>query len=150
MLVIVSGIVILIRLLQPRNPLVSMLVIVSGIVILVRLWQPLKAEAPILVTVSGIVMLVRLLQPLKAEEGIDVSFVITTFFREEGTLAELFQELLAPNRYPKYLLLPSIASPTNGTVILVRLLQPLKTYSPILVTVPGIVILVKLLHPLKA
>ena len=43
-----------------------MLVTPSGIVMLLRLLQPLKAELPMLVTLSGIVMLLRLLQPLKA------------------------------------------------------------------------------------
>ena len=40
-----------------------MLVTLSGIVTLVRLLQPSKAELPMLVTPSGIVTLVRLLQP---------------------------------------------------------------------------------------
>ena len=43
-----------------------MLVTLTGIVMLVKLLQLLNAEAPILVKLSGIVMLVRLLQPLNA------------------------------------------------------------------------------------
>jgi Na+-translocating ferredoxin:NAD+ oxidoreductase RnfD subunit len=43
-----------------------MLVMLSGIVTLVRLLQDWKAPHPMLVTLSGIVTLVRLLQPLKA------------------------------------------------------------------------------------
>ena len=39
-----------------------MLVTLSGIVTLVRPVQPLNAEAPMLVTLSGIVMLVRPVQ----------------------------------------------------------------------------------------
>ena len=37
-----------------------------------------------------------------------------------------------------------------GIVILVKLVHPLKVFSPILVTLSGIVTLVKLVHPLKA
>ena len=40
-----------------------MLVTPSGILMLLRLLQPRKAESPMLVTLFGIVMLVRLLQP---------------------------------------------------------------------------------------
>ena len=40
-----------------------MLVTLSGIVMLVRPVQPLNADSPMLVTLSGIVMLLRLLQP---------------------------------------------------------------------------------------
>ena len=43
-----------------------MLITLSGIVMLVRLVQFKKAESPILVTLSGIVMLVRLVQLQKA------------------------------------------------------------------------------------
>ena len=43
-----------------------MLVTLSGIVMLVRLLQPEKASYTMLVTLSGIVMLVRLLQSKKA------------------------------------------------------------------------------------
>ena len=68
------------------------LVTESGIVMLVRLLQPLKALLPILVTESGIVMLVRLLQPSKApypilvtESGIRtdvIFFLIAPIFSE--------------------------------------------------------------------
>ena len=40
-----------------------MLVTLSGIVMLVRPLQPEKAELPMLVTLSGIVTLAKLLQP---------------------------------------------------------------------------------------
>ena len=43
-----------------------MLVTLSGIVTLVKLLQPEKAELPMRVTLSGIVTLVRLVQSLKA------------------------------------------------------------------------------------
>ena len=43
-----------------------MLVTLSGIVTLVKDVQPLKAELPMLVTLSGIVTLVRDAQPSKA------------------------------------------------------------------------------------
>ena len=44
-----------------------MLVTLSGIVMLVSLLQPENANSPMLVTLSGIVMLVRLLQPENAK-----------------------------------------------------------------------------------
>ena len=43
-----------------------MLVTLSGIVMLVRPVQPRNAQAPMLVTLSGIVMLVRPVQPSNA------------------------------------------------------------------------------------
>ena len=43
-----------------------MVVTLSGMVMLVRLLQPEKAELPMLVTLSGMVMLVRLVQSAKA------------------------------------------------------------------------------------
>ena len=67
MLVTLSGIVMLVKLLQLANAYAPMLVTLSGIVMLVKLLQPLKVELPILVTLSGIVMLVKLLQLAKAE-----------------------------------------------------------------------------------
>ena len=60
MLVMLSGIVMVVRLLQKAKP--PMLVTLSGIVMLVRLVQSRKASFPMLVTLSGIVMLVRLVQ----------------------------------------------------------------------------------------
>ena len=50
-----------------------MLVTPSGIVTLLRLLQPKNAESPMLVTLSGIVMLVRLLQPENAESPMFVT-----------------------------------------------------------------------------
>ncbi len=43
-----------------------MLLTLLGIVMLVRLIQPRKASSPMLVTLFGIVMFVRLVQSLKA------------------------------------------------------------------------------------
>ena len=43
-----------------------MLVTLSGIAMLVSLVQPLKVQLPMLVTLFGIVMLVSPVQPLKA------------------------------------------------------------------------------------
>jgi uncharacterized membrane protein HdeD (DUF308 family) len=50
-----------------------MLVTLSGIVTLVRPLQPWKAKSPMLVTLSGIVTLVRLLQLLKASSPMAVT-----------------------------------------------------------------------------
>ncbi len=47
-----------------------MLVTLSGMVTLVKPVQPENAEAPILVTLSGIVTLVKPVQPLKADAAI--------------------------------------------------------------------------------
>ena len=66
MVVTLSGIVMLVRLLQRAKAQLPMVVTLSGIVMLVRLLQPAKAETPMLVTQSGIVMLVRLMQEEKA------------------------------------------------------------------------------------
>ena len=62
MLVTLLGIVMLVRLLQPRNAPFPMLVTLLGIVMLFRLLQPLNAQLSMLVTLFPIVMLVRLLQ----------------------------------------------------------------------------------------
>ena len=67
MLVTLSGMVILVRLLQLEKALYPMLVTLFGMVILVRLLQLSKAESLMLVTLSGMVMLVRLLKLEKAE-----------------------------------------------------------------------------------
>ena len=66
MLVTPSGIVMLVRLMQPEKAQAPMLVTPSGMVILVRLLQLVKAASGMLVTLSGIVMLFRLLQKRKA------------------------------------------------------------------------------------
>ena len=56
-----------------------MVVTPSGIVILLRLLQPENAEPPMEVTPSGIVILVRLLQPANAYSPMVVTpFSITT------------------------------------------------------------------------
>ena len=56
-----SGIVMHVRLSQPKNA-GPMLVTLSGIAILVRLVQFSNVQSPMLVTLSGIVILVRLVQ----------------------------------------------------------------------------------------
>ena len=66
MLVTLSGIVMLVRLVQPKKAAFPMLVTPFPIVMLVRLVQSRKASFPMLVTLSGIVTLVRLLQSWKA------------------------------------------------------------------------------------
>ena len=66
MLVTLSGIVTLVRLVQPENASSPMLVTLLGIVTLVRLVQPENASSPMLVTLLGIVTLVRLVQPENA------------------------------------------------------------------------------------
>ena len=74
-----------------------------------------------------------------------------TSFKLSGTYFLLSLEVAAPKIYPKcVLLVPSSVDPTNGMVILVKLLQLLNAESPILVTLFGIVMLVKLLQPLNA
>jgi hypothetical protein len=64
MLVTLSGIVMLVRLVQLNAPF-PMLVTLSGIVTLVRPVQPQNAPFPMLVTLSGIVTLVRPVQPIE-------------------------------------------------------------------------------------
>ena len=54
MLVTLSGIVILVKLLQPSNAQSPILVTLLGIVTLVKLVQPSNAQLPILVTLFGI------------------------------------------------------------------------------------------------
>jgi hypothetical protein len=60
MLVTLSGIVMLVRRVQPLKAFSPISVTLSGIVILVRPLQLEKAPTPMLVTPSGIVMLVSL------------------------------------------------------------------------------------------
>jgi hypothetical protein len=91
-------------------------------VMLVRLLQPLKAFCPIVVTLLGMVMLVRFLQSRKALSAILVPPVITTVFNDAGTT----EEFDPPNIYPKLVFeVPVLVLPTNGIVMLSRLLQPL-------------------------
>ena len=64
MLVTLSGgIVMFVKLVQFSNAEYLMLVTLSGIVMLAKLVQFLKALYPMLVTLSGIVILVKLVQP---------------------------------------------------------------------------------------
>ena len=86
--------------------------------------QPLKAEEPIEVTVVGIVIFSILVKLAKAEEGISVSRVMTTFFKESGTEPKILAKLLV-----ELTLLP-----TNGMVILTIESQPLKAPLPMDVT----------------
>ena len=61
-----------------------MLVTLSGMLMLVRLLQPENAPSPMLVTLSGMLMLVSLLQPSNAFAGIVVAFVTVTLRKVEG------------------------------------------------------------------
>lgn len=69
MLVTLSGIDILVRLVQLRKAACPMIVTPLPIVILVSLVQSENAPPPIFVTLSGIVTLVSSLQSEKAEEA---------------------------------------------------------------------------------
>lgn len=116
MLVTLLGIVILAKLLHPENAELPILVILSGIAMLVKLLQSRNAESPILVTLSGIVILVRLLQRENAEALMLTPPVITAVLKEDG---------IVPKIYPKEVFdLPLFFPPTNGSVMLVKLLQP--------------------------
>ena len=73
MLVMPFGIVILVRLRQPKNAKPPMLVTLSGIVMLVRLRQSLNALLPMLVTgnllyVEGMMTFVSVHEPIPATE----------------------------------------------------------------------------------
>ena len=59
--VTLSGIVMLVKLVQPPKPLIE--VTLFGIIMLVRLVQPLKVSYSIEVILFGISMLVRLVHP---------------------------------------------------------------------------------------
>lgn len=137
--------VILVKLLQSRNIPNSILVNLFGIAIVVKLLQPSNAQLPIFVTLFSIVTLVKLLQPSNALLPMLVAPVIITILSELGTWLELYLYELAPNIYPKcVLLVPSLLAPTNGIAIVVKLLQPENALRPILVTLFGIVMLVRL------
>ena len=82
MLVTLLPIVTLVNLVQPEKALSPMLVTLTGIVTLVNPVQPEKVSLPMLVTLSEMVMLVNPVQPEKAPLSI-CSPVIFTEFREE-------------------------------------------------------------------
>ena len=67
MLVTLTGIVTLVKPLQPSKAPPPMLVTLFGIVILVKPLQPSKAKEPMLVTLLPIVTLDKPRQPLKAQ-----------------------------------------------------------------------------------
>ena len=69
MVVMVSGKVTLVRLLQSRNILCSR----EGVVTLLRLVQPLNKPGPIEVTDSGIIIFVRLVHPLNTPDSMVVT-----------------------------------------------------------------------------
>ena len=71
--------------------------------------------------------------------------VIITSFNDDGTLRALSEYELAPKIYPKCVFsVPFNVAPTNGSIILVKLLQPSNADEPILMTLFGITIRVKL------
>ena len=76
-----------------------MLVTLSGIVMLIRLVQPSKAQFPMLVTLSGIVMLVRLVQPEKTETPIltTPSGMVTSPPIEPKAIATILPESIKNN-----------------------------------------------------
>ena len=77
--------------------------------------------------------------------------VMTTVFREVGTLLELSEEDDAPKIYPKRVLdVPSFVAPTNGRVMLARLVHPKKASASMLATPDGIVMLSRLVQPENA
>ena len=135
MLVTLSGILILVRLLQPWKACPSMLVTPSPIVMLVRLLQNMKVSRSMLVTLSGIVILFRPTQPEKALSPmlVTLSGIVMPVRRLHAWKAD-----------------PPILMTLFGRVMLLSLLQPLKARKPILVTPSGIVMLVKLWHLKKA
>ena len=59
MLVTLSGILTLLKLMQPEHALAPIVVTLPGITRLARLWQAVKALPPILVTLAGIVISLR-------------------------------------------------------------------------------------------
>ena len=80
--VTLSGIIILVRLLQKAKAPSPIEVTPSGTFTFVKFEQPWKAPSPILVTLSGICTLVKLEQPMKAPKPIEVTlFGIFTFVR---------------------------------------------------------------------
>ena len=74
---ILSGIVILVMLLQPENVLLPMLVMLSGIVILVRLLHPSNALSPMLVTLLPIVTVLRLVLFSNAKSSMSPEVMVT-------------------------------------------------------------------------
>jgi hypothetical protein len=136
------GMVTLARLVQLRKALSPMLVTPLYKTTVERLTQSEKAWLSMRVTLPGIVTLARFLQLKKA-----TSKILLTLFgmlKEVnvvpfGQAIKVFLSLL--NKIPlseEYELL------LDSTFIEVRLSQPIKTVSPILVTLFGIVILIRL------
>ena len=83
--VTLSGIVMLVKPAQASNALSPICVTLSGIVMLVKPVQFWNALLPILVTLSGIVMLVKPVLPENAKEGILSPLVRISVFNEDGT-----------------------------------------------------------------
>ena len=123
-----------------------MLVTPFGIVMLVKDSQPKKASSPILVTLSGIVTFVN---PPGTATSVSPSFVNK---RLEIDLKEGLPEstekdmrLMQPLKASSPMLVTLF-----GIVTLVKEEQAAKAYPPMLVTLFGIVMLVKDSQPLKA
>jgi hypothetical protein len=114
----------------------------SGMLMVVRLLQSEKAHTPMLVTPSGMVMEVRLLQLWKAEPPmlVTLSGIIVAEHPVIRVLLLVSMIALHPPR-ESYTAFPS------ATVMAVRLVQPEKASSPMLVTPSGMVMAVRLLQP---
>ena len=153
-------IVTLVMLVHSLKTLLAMVMTLSGIVTLVRPVQPLKAPPPIVVTLSGIVMLVRLVQPLNDSLPIEVTLLpIVTLVRpvqswkacspiDVTPLPMIYSVTCVPNMSFKLeddvYVADTIVLLSNVT--LVRLVQPLKQFSPIVVTPLPIVMFARLLQ----
>ena len=95
-----------------------------------------------LMTPSRIVMLIRPLHPENALSGMLSPPVMTTVVKEAGTVPNIYLNSVFS--------VPLALSPTKGSVMLVRPLQPPNALSPMVVTLLGIVILVRLVQPENA
>ena len=146
MLLTPFGIVMLVKDLQPEKASSPILLTLSGIVTLVKEEQPAKTTSPMLLTPSGIVILVKEEQPTKAPALILVTLSgIVIFVNPPGTATSVFPFFV--NKSPKVDLKEGLLKSTEKEV---RLEQPAKAPSPMLLTLFGIVMHVKDSQPLKA
>jgi hypothetical protein len=121
-IVTLSGMVMLARLLRPRNAAKPRSVTLSGIVMPGRLLQPSKPRRPMWWTVFGIVTLVSAVQPKNAKSGIRgvLADMLTLVTRMQSANAEA----------------PIVVTP-SGLVTLVRRVQSRHASSARMVTVLG-------------